>query len=126
MSHAGQISPEFRMLSDTKSPQVPALALAPCSAFEADEDAFEKWNRDVTDYVPTLWDAYLFGLSRGRSGTNELGNALACVLGQAPGRDNRALFVFGRETLNRWECVHGRFSDMPANHHAAHETRTSP
>jgi hypothetical protein len=36
------------------------------SFHEKDEDAFHDWNRDVTDYVPTLWDAYCFGLARGR------------------------------------------------------------
>ncbi len=34
---------------------------------EDDEDAFNDWNLDIDNYVPTLWDAYLFGLSRGRS-----------------------------------------------------------
>lgn len=32
----------------------------------SDEDAFDAWNRDITEYVPTLWDAYLFGLCRAR------------------------------------------------------------
>ena len=32
---------------------------------EADEDAFNDWNRDIDGYEPTLWDAYLFGLKRG-------------------------------------------------------------
>ena len=36
------------------------------SQHETDEDAFDAWNRDVTEYVPTLWDAYLFGLNRGK------------------------------------------------------------
>lgn len=31
---------------------------------EADEDAFNEWNRDIDGYEPTLWDAYLFGLKR--------------------------------------------------------------
>lgn len=33
---------------------------------EKDEDAFDSWNQDIINYEPTLWDAYLFGLRRGR------------------------------------------------------------
>ena len=33
---------------------------------EQDEDAFNSWNRDITDYEQSLWDAYLFRLRRGR------------------------------------------------------------
>lgn len=34
---------------------------------EEDEDSFNAWNRDITDYEPSLFDAYVFGLNRGRT-----------------------------------------------------------
>jgi hypothetical protein len=40
--------------------------LPAASETEDDEDAFNNWNMDTTDYEPSLWDAYLYGLIRGR------------------------------------------------------------
>lgn len=81
----GAINPNAKLASSPDAPTAPSeapddpglaffAAMVPPSGpaesaardAEQDEDAFNDWNRDITDYVPSLWDAYCFGLNRGR------------------------------------------------------------
>jgi len=56
------------MPDQLKTPVNEPVAVSPVDAgsaqCEAEEDTFNKWNRDIDDYAPTLWDAYLFGLKQ--------------------------------------------------------------